>query len=106
MIKARLKANPEEIPGWGLKEGKSRRKITDPQRLYDRFQAEGGELSRFMATISVGIEKLKEELRAVSGLKGKQLQQKLDSLLEGLVWTTQDEPSITKTSITEPQQKS
>jgi hypothetical protein len=96
MIKTRLKANPEEIPGWCLKPGVKREIITDPQALFSRFEAMSGSLEQFMGCITVVKGRLEERVREITKLKGRALKAGVDELTKGLVETKQNEPSIAK----------
>ena len=51
---------------------------------------------QFMISISVAKGKLKDSLAAVTGLKGKKLQEALDTLLIGITESKQNAPSLVK----------
>lgn len=95
-MKARLKASPDAIPGWCLKDGKNRRLVNNPSELFNRFRATGGNQDQFLKAIKVVVEDFKESLKEVTGLKGKPLDIKVNALLEGIVDVRQDKPSLAK----------
>jgi hypothetical protein len=93
-IKAFLKEHVP--PGWKLQPGNKRETITDPQECFKRFAALGGSLEQFMLTISVGKTKLKEQVNAVTGATGMNLDKAIDTLTQGIVETSQNAPSLKK----------
>ena len=95
-MKKLLKADPESIPGYTLKEGNTRSTIVNAQSVFDRFSKSGGTLEQFMQCISVGKGDLKTALKEATKLKGKKLDEALDGVIAGNVETTQNEPSIVK----------
>lgn len=95
-LKEKLKADPESIPGYTLKDGQKRETITNPQAIFDSFSAAGGSLVQFMECIKVGKGDLKEQLAKVTSLKGKKLDAKLTEVIGSNSVTTQNEPSIVK----------
>ena len=95
-IRERVIANPKAVPGWTLRAGASREIITDPQACFDRFSALGGSIKQFMATVSVGKGKLKEQVHEVTGAKGQSLDKVLKVLMEGIAETKINAPSLVK----------
>ena len=95
-MKKLLKADPEAIPGYMLKDGNTRSTIVNAQSVFDRFSKSGGTLEQFMQCISVGKDDLKTALKEATKLKGKKLDEALDGVIAGNVETTQNEPSIVK----------
>lgn len=93
-LKESLRNNPGSVPGWEISPGRKVERINNPQVVFERFSAHGGSLPQFMATITVGKTKLKEQLSDVTGAKGKALQQKLDELLNGVVDCTETDGSL------------
>lgn len=89
-------ASGREIPGFALKPGATRETIKDAQTVFDRFSAVGGSAEAFMAAVSVTKGKLKESLAAVTGQKGKRLNEELEKLLAGCTDEKQTAPSIVK----------
>lgn len=96
MLKARLTANPEAVPGWCLKEGIYRETITDPQELFNRFGTLGGTLEQFLACIAVTKGKFEEQVRGIAKLKGKALKSKVEELLQDITESKQNAPSLAK----------
>lgn len=95
-MKARLKADPDAIPGWCLKEGKTRSTVTDPEELFRRFSTLGGTQSAFLKFIKILKEGLEDQLRVLTKTKGKALSAEVDKILQGIVETKQDQPSLAK----------
>jgi hypothetical protein len=94
-IKALLSEMPQAVPGYGLKPGRTIETITDPQEVWKRFgHGLGGTLDAFMSCIRVGKAALKDEVRALSGHKGRALEADLEVLLAGCVATTSSAPTI------------
>jgi len=79
------KADPNAVPGYGMKEGSKPQPITDPQKVFERFEAQGGKLEQFMRAVGLAKGKLAEALSVVTGLRGKKLDDAFDSLVEGCV---------------------
>lgn len=96
-MKDRLRANPAAIPGWNLEPGDTRRPVTDPQELYNRFFAQGGTIEMFLKCVDVTKKDLEAQVRLVTKAKGKGLKAIMDKLLEGVTTDKQNEPSLTKT---------
>lgn len=96
MIKGRLAANPDAIPGWCLKEGKTRSTVVDPTALCQRFLASGGTQDQFLKTVSIALGAFKDQVREAMQLKGNALDQKVKELMQGLVETKRDQPSLAK----------
>lgn len=103
LAKTRLKANAEEIPGWGLKDGAIREYVNDPAALLNRLWQNHGKdklgcwestVDAFMKCISVKKKEFKQVVHTISGLKGQALDKAVDELLAGLVDEKQNEPSI------------
>ena len=85
-IKVLLAEAPESVPGYYLKPGRLIETITDPQQVWTRFnQNLGGTLDLFIKTIKVGKTALKEQVRVLTGRKGRALDRDLESLLAGCV---------------------
>lgn len=94
MLKERLAKDPESVPGWELKPGSVREKITNPQGVFDRFSTLGGKIERFMPCVEVGKTKLREALHELTGAKGKALDAAMKTLTDGMVEAKQAEPSL------------
>lgn len=97
-LKARLKADINSIPGWGLTAPGTREVINDPQACFDRFAALGGQLDKFMKGVSISKTKLKEAVHEVTGAKGMALDQQVKKLIEGIVEISPTQPSLKKVS--------
>lgn len=95
-MKQLMSENPDAVPGFYLKPGAIREKVTDPEALFARFVELGGTLDQFMACVSIIKGNLEEQTRSVTKLKGKALKSKIESLLEGITESKQNAPSISK----------
>jgi len=85
----------EAVPGYGLRPGRTLETITDPREVLKRFGGLwGGTLDAFLKCIKVGKTALKEEVRALSGHKGKVLDADLEALLSGCVEARAGAPTI------------
>ena len=93
-LKGLLKADPEAIPGFYLKNGVTRETIKDPQACYERFEKLGGDLAGFMRTVIVAKGALKQELSNATGAKGKALEEAMTAITKGIVESSQNEPSL------------
>jgi len=94
-IRALLETTPEAVPGYGLRPGRSIETITDTREVLKRFCGQwGGTLEAFLKCLKVGKTALKEEVRAISGHKGKVLESDLDALLSGCVEARASAPTI------------
>ncbi len=93
--KARLQFG-EAIAGWRLKPGVERETIRDATTVMSRFLAEDGTEAAFLTTVSVGKGALKVKLGEATGLKGKQLDAKMDELLDGCVEVNVTKPSLAR----------
>lgn len=93
-MKEGLQQDPSFVPGWTLEQGNKREQIVNPQVCFERFTAVGGSLEQFMGTISVGKTKLKGAVAAVTGAKGKGLDNAIKTLTEGIVEVSQNAPSL------------
>jgi hypothetical protein len=77
--------------------GRTIETIRDPQEVMKRFCARlGGTVERFMKCLKVGKSALQEEVRALSGHSGRDLQAQMDALLAGCVESKASAPSIEK----------
>jgi hypothetical protein len=95
-VKPMIERDPEFVPGYRLsKEGETRSKVTDlfslEERLWKKLNLshEG-----FVAHCSISNTELKDLVREISGLKGKELDAKVAELTKGLVDTTPVERSL------------
>jgi len=95
-IKKGMSKDPNFIPGYKLGNTGSITDINNPQELFNRFSNLGGTIAQFMGCIDVGKGKLKDAIRAATGLKGKALDDKLDEMLIGIATFTEKEKAIRK----------
>jgi hypothetical protein len=93
--KRRLAAG-EQVPGWKLEEGDFPESITDPQAVASRFFALGGTQEAFLGAVKVTKTALKEAVSAVTGTRGKALDQTVRSLCEGATERKQNAASLVK----------
>ncbi len=93
-FKTNVAKDPNFLPGWFLQPGNKRETITNPDKCFERFAAIGGTMKQFMACISVGKTKLKEQTNVVTGAKGKALDAAIGTLTEGIVEVSQNAPSL------------
>ena len=93
--KRRLESG-EAVAGWEMKAGNTRESITDPQQVYTRFDAAGGTIDQFMSAVTVAKAKLQDAYKLATGAKGKELSNRMESLLSGCVETKQNAPSLVK----------
>jgi hypothetical protein len=82
----------EPLRGWVLRPGVQREMVKDTTEVFSRYMLAGGTEQAFLSATSVSKSGLKEALRAVTALKGKQLDEKVQSILEGCTERTQ--PSV------------
>ena len=88
------------VPGWTLKPGRFTESITDPELVAGRFGMlhKDGEEARkaFLRTVSVAKGKLKDEVAAVTGEKGKALDARMQVLLERATESKLSAPSLAR----------
>lgn len=96
LAKRRLAADPESVPGWTLKPGAVRESITDPEKLFARFSELGGTSAQFIAAVKVGKTDFKNAVKSATGRKGRELDETLEGLLEGITESKQAAASLTK----------
>ena len=94
--KRRLHAG-EDVAGWELRMGAEREAIINPDEVYQRFADKGGDRLEFMEAVTLNKTKLSEAYGRFSGAKGKELKDKMESLLAGCTSTKQNAPSLVKT---------
>lgn len=95
-LKKLMKADENAVPGFYLKPGNILRPVTDPQELFNRFSALGGTLEQFMQCVGITKERLELQVRNITKAKGKGLKDKVDSMLDGITATKQNDSSIAK----------
>ena len=87
----------DSIEGWTLKEGAVRESIKDTETVYLRFIEGGGTYENIMPAITLNKTKLKEALKSATQTKGKELEAKLDQLLDGCTESKAGQPTLTRT---------
>ncbi len=95
-LKEGLAKDPAFVVGYVLAPGNKRETITNPQECFTRFAAKGGTLEQFMACISVGKTKLKEQVHTVTQAKGIALEKEMQALTVGITDVAQNAPSLKK----------
>jgi hypothetical protein len=91
-----LAQDSESVPGWFMKAGNITESVKDPTGVYNRFIAAGGTTEQFMAAVKITKGTLLEQLKTASGLKGKALKDKMESLLDGLTESKQNKASLAR----------
>lgn len=94
LAKRRLADDPTAVPGWALKPGATRETITDPEQLFARFSAIGGTSAQFIAAVKVGKSDFKAAVKAATGRKGRELDETLAGLLDGITEAKTAAPSL------------
>ena len=94
--KAELRRDPNAVPGWRLARGKKNTEITDPGRVFERFQSMGGSYAQFTPAIKITKSGLEDAIRTVTGAKGQALKTQVESAIEGATFTTITEPSLSR----------
>jgi hypothetical protein len=91
--KALLEDNPDDLPGFTLKPGKTKRSVTD---AYEAFSAlkDFIPLEDLLAAFSPSVTKLQAAYGAAQGLKGKPLREAFNSRLDGVIEWKTDAPSL------------
>jgi Protein of unknown function (DUF2800) len=95
-IKELLKADPESVPGYGLKDGANKETIINPQAVFDLFSQRGGSLNQFMECISIGKGDLQKAMAEITKFKGKKLDAELAAVIGENHTFKQNEPSLVK----------
>jgi hypothetical protein len=94
-VKPMIERDADFVPGYRLsKEGETRNKVTDLITLAVRLGRNEICLEDFLAKCSVSNKSLTELVREHTGLKGKELDAKVEELTRGLVDTTPVERSL------------
>jgi CRISPR/Cas system-associated exonuclease Cas4 (RecB family) len=95
--KQRLEADPQSVPGWGLKPGAKKQVITDMLALLERlelvYKVEPAQVVEKSSLTKTNLELI---IRAASGLKGRGLQEAVKDALAGLVEEKQNAPSLVR----------
>lgn len=93
-LKKLMEEDPKSVPGYHLKPGAIRSKITDPQELFNRFLALNGTQEKFLTCIDVVKSRLETEVKEATGAKGQALNETLRKLYDGIIQGKQNAPSI------------
>lgn len=89
--------DPGFVPGYELKPGAKREKITDAQQVFNRFcQLLKGSPEAFLRCVSVTKTALKTEIAALTQFKGKKLDDAVKELTAGCVEVSETKPSLKK----------
>jgi CRISPR/Cas system-associated exonuclease Cas4 (RecB family) len=83
-----------EIPGWSLKPGAVRESITKPETVFGRFIQAGGTSEQFMPAVKLTKSELKAAVKVATGAKGKELDAKVDAMLDGCTEAKQAAASL------------
>lgn len=102
-LKELMKEYPGCVPGYVLGEGDKMTTITDPQKLFARFDAIAKQaeftdetLPLFMQCVAVKKGEFETLVRKVTGFKGKKLNATIDAMLTDIVEVSRKEGSIEK----------
>lgn len=82
-LKGRTSEELAEV-GLGFQPGADRRTITDPVGLWNRLALIGVDQQAFLACVKVTISKIEETVATSKGIKGNDLKDEMDRLLDGL----------------------
>jgi len=94
-FRADLEKDPDAFGGeLVFTKGRKIRSVTDPVGAYQAVAQEGVSADDFAGCCKVGLEKLKDKVRAATGLKGKALTDKVNQLLEPFTTINEARPSI------------
>jgi hypothetical protein len=96
--KDELKANPNSLPGWQLKDGKRPRHIDDLERALEVWMTNRLAMGDFLGACELAIGKLEERLGTATGLSGKRLTQRLNELFGELISVRQNAPELVRTN--------
>lgn len=95
--KAFLAQNPDDVPGWTLKPGKSKRTLKDAYRAFAVLDGTV-DLKTFMECSSVSITKLQAAYSEATGTKGKVMREGFNALLGEVIEYKTDSPSLEERS--------
>lgn len=80
--RARL-ARGGTVDGWHLAPGRVTEKIVNPQAVFERYSALGGDTASFMEAVTLAKGKLENALRGLTGARGAALKAEMSKLLAG-----------------------
>jgi Protein of unknown function (DUF2800) len=95
-MKARIKADPNAIPGWKLEDGDERQTIINAQSVFERFSEIGGSLAQFMDCIGIGKGDLKKSIAGITKARGKTLEKELEAVIGKDFTAKVCEPSLAR----------
>lgn len=90
--------DPSFVPGYAMFPGAERKKITNAQAVFERFNQAGGTVDQFLATVEIVQTRLKDQLSGLTQLKGKKLDDKFKALIDGQFSVTTNKASLKKVS--------
>lgn len=85
-----------EIPGWKLSKGQERRNITDITKIFERCVDLGVKEEEFVGLTDIGLGDLEKLIRKVTGKKGKELAETINTVMDGCVEKKATEKSLEK----------
>ena len=92
-----LSSKPDSVPGYKLKPGAMKGEVTEPGKLFNRCNERHSILPHeFHGVCDIKKGKLKSLLKEASGLKGKALEEEMESLLNGLVKYSANRSSLAR----------
>lgn len=91
-----IEKDPDAIPGWRLEPGDIREPITNPQEVFNRFVALGGNADQFVSSVTVTKATLRDLVAKLTGHKGKRLSGTIAALTDGCVDRKRSKASLAK----------
>lgn len=85
----------DAIEGWTLKDGAVRESITDSEKVASRF-LELGTYEQLVPAITINKTKLKDAVKTATQTKGRELEAKLATLLDGCTESKAGQPTLTR----------
>lgn len=97
-FKRHLETNPDYVTGYWLKPGRVKHPITDPQKCYENLVAHVPDVmpTEFADACTVGKVKLEKLVKEKTHLKGRELTEKLHTILADCTAEKQDRPSLAR----------
>jgi Protein of unknown function (DUF2800) len=92
----RLMADANAIPGYYLKDGNTKRTITDVQKVFERYVSMGGSQEKFIKAVGLGLGDLKELIHDLTDASGSALNKAVDAMIADAHEARQNAPSIVK----------
>jgi len=94
-IRMRLELNPEAVPGWKLKEGNTRREVTDIMVAYDKLK-DHITAREFSDCCRVNLGSIETAFRSTTGSTVAQAKQAVTERLSSVIEEKQNRPSIVR----------